>query len=402
MKHFWRKPGKTLIYVLSLFMVTGLLGIPVYAQGTEGENNTEGENTQETNTLTASPENGHITVNLPKDAPEDLVGNENLITDFYLVAKSVKESQYDSYTYTPEESFKNSKYDVSTYEGLSQMDQEKWEDYAQEAAKIVRNNTVTAVKEGAVIGVKEPQDLTPGIYLVLAHDKNAATKAEYFDETTVDDGNDTDTTAPKKMVVTTFNTEANKYYFRPILISIPYKETETEPATTDAGEWIYDVEVFLKPSFESRYGKLTINKQVQVLEDRLNDKKITPMTAVFRITGWSDKTKTNKVYSNVASITVPDGKPVTLDRLPVGAYVEVEEIYTGAGYKLVDSSPASVIIPSPDDKEAAEVSFTFTNTYNDELKKGYGVMNSFTKAEDSWTWKNDLNGGSSAAEGGTE
>ena len=204
------------------------------------------------------------------------------------------------------------------------------------------------------------------------------------------------------MVVTTFNTEANKYYFRPILISIPYKETETEPATTDAGEWIYDVEVFLKPSFESRYGKLTINKQVQVLEDRLNDKKITPMTAVFRITGWSDKTKTNKVYSNVASITVPDGKPVTLDRLPVGAYVEVEEIYTGAGYKLVDSSPASVIIPSPDDKEAAEVSFTFTNTYNDELKKGYGVMNSFTKAEDSWTWKNDLNGGSSAAEGGTE
>ena len=402
MKHFWRKPGKTLIYVLSLFMVTGLLGIPVYAQGTEGENNTEGENTQDTNTEAGDPANGHITVNLPKDAPEDLVGNENLITDFYLVATSVKESQYDSYTYTPEESFKNSKYDVSTYEGLSQMDQEKWEDYAQEAAKIVRNNTVTAVKEGAVIGVKEPQDLTPGIYLVLAHDKNAATKAEYFDETTVDDGSDTDTTAPKKMVVTTFNTEANKYYFRPILISIPYKETETEPATTDAGEWIYDVEVFLKPSFESRYGKLTINKQVQVLEDRLNDKKITPMTAVFRITGWSDKTKTNKVYSNVASITVPDGEPVTLDRLPVGAYVEVEEIYTGAGYKLVDSSPASVIIPSPDDKEAAEVSFTFTNTYNDELKKGYGVMNSFTKAEDSWTWKNDLNGGSSAAEGGTE
>ena len=402
MKHFWRKPEKTLIYVLSLFMVTGLLGIPVYAQGTEGENNTEGENTQDTNTEAGDPANGHITVNLPKDAPEDLVGNENLITDFYLVATSVKESQYDSYTYTPEESFKNSKYDVSTYEGLSQMDQEKWEDYAQEAAKIVRNNTVTAVKEGAVIGVKEPQDLTPGIYLVLAHDKNAATKAEYFDETTVDDGSDTDTTAPKKMVVTTFNTEANKYYFRPILISIPYKETETEPATTDAGEWIYDVEVFLKPSFESRYGKLTINKQVQVLEDRLNDKKITPMTAVFRITGWSDKTKTNKVYSNVASITVPDGKPVTLDRLPVGAYVEVEEIYTGAGYKLVDSSPASVIIPSPDDKEAAEVSFTFTNTYNDELKKGYGVMNSFTKAEDSWTWKNDLNGGSSAAEGGTE
>ena len=402
MKHFWRKPEKTLIYVLSLFMVTGLLGIPVYAQGTEGENNTEGENTQDTNTEAGDPANGHITVNLPKDAPEDLVGNENLITDFYLVATSVKESQYDSYTYTPEESFKNSKYDVSTYEGLSQMDQEKWEDYAQEAAKIVRNNTVTAVKEGAVIGVKEPQDLTPGIYLVLAHDKNAATKAEYFDETTVDDGSDTDTTAPKKMVVTTFNTEANQYYFRPILISIPYKETETEPATTDAGEWIYDVEVFLKPSFESRYGKLTINKQVQVLEDRLNDKKITPMTAVFKITGWSDKTKTNKVYSNVASITVPDGKPVTLDRLPVGAYVEVEEIYTGAGYKLVDSSPASVIIPSPDDKEAAEVSFTFTNTYNDELKKGYGVMNSFTKAEDSWTWKNDLNGGSSAAEGGTE
>lgn len=165
----------------------------------------------------------------------------------------------------------------------------------------------------------------------------------------------------------------------------------------------FDVTVFLKPSSETRFGKLTINKQVQILEDRLNDKKITPMTAAFRITGWKDDTKAEKIYSNVASITVPDGNPVTIDRLPVGAYVEVEEIYTGAGYKLVDRTPESVIIPSPEDEEAAEVSFTFTNTYRDELKKGYGVMNSFTKIADSgdktWEWKNDLSG---SAEGETE
>jgi len=415
MIHFWRKPGKTLIYTLTLFMTASLLYGPVYAEN-EGNNTTSehepaGETPQDTNNGSELPANGHITVKLPEtEPPADLVGNPDLITDFYLVAKSVKDPQYDTYTYQAEPSFSISGYDLSRYSGtepnteyLSTMDQEKWEAYAQEAATIVRNSDVSAAVSDAAIGVNQPQTspgLIPGIYLVLAHKKNAS-KADYFDEKTVDDGENTESvTAPVKKVVTTFYTETNKYCFSPILISIPYKDVETTPATTDDGAWIFDVTVFLKPSSETRFGKLTINKQVQILEDRLNDQKITPMTAVFRITGWSDNTKTEKVYSNVASITVPDGEPVTLDRLPIGAYVEVEEIYTGAGYRLVNGSPESVIIASPD--QEAQVEFTFTNTYTNELKKGYGVMNSFTKAENTWTWKNDLNGGSSAAEGGTE
>ena len=414
MKHFWRKPGKTLITVTALFMAVGLFGSPVYAQ-TNVVNNPDGGSNQGTDTQAGDSESGNIMAKLQDDAPDDLKEHkDDLVVDVYKIADANKDPHYDTYTYTVRNGFNIPGYDLSKHSGtepnteyLSTMNREKWESFTQEVTKLVRDHDDIRSDESGSID-QWVTDVNPGLetglYLVLAHDKDVTSKKEYFEDQIIDEGNATEpVTAPKKMTVTTFNTETNKYYFRPVLVSVPSTniDTTTDMNTAD-GTWVFDVNVYLKPSFESRFGKLTINKQVQVLEDRLNDQKITPMTAVFRITGWSDDKKTNKVYSNVASITVPDGKPVTLDRLPVGAYVEVEEIYTGAGYKLVDSSPASVIIPSPDDKEAAEVSFTFTNTYNDELKKGYGVMNSFTKTENSWAWKNDLNGSSSAAEGGTE
>ena len=394
MIHFWNKPARTLIPLLALFMTAGLLGSPVYAEGTEVENNPSGSQpvTTETDTVDALPANGHITPKLPLEPPADLEKNKgDLTVDVYKISEAVKDPNYSIYTYPAAEGYAVAGYDLGQYRGtepkteyLNTMDRDKWEAFTQEIAKIVRDSTSAEATYSGDVDAVIPTSgtgLKPGLYLVLAHGKDAE-KSEYFEEMDVEDASETE---PAKILTTTFTTPGNKYYFRPVVVAVPSTNTDTsQKMSTDSGDWVFDLDVYLKPEVESLFGKLTINKEVTLLEDRLNDKKITPMTAAFRITGWSDETKTNKVYSNVAS------------------YVEVEEIYTGAGYKLVDSSPASVIIPSPDDKEAAEVSFTFTNTYNDELKKGYGVMNSFTKTEDSWTWKNDLNGGSSAAEGGTE
>ena len=48
-----------------------------------------------------------------------------------------------------------------------------------------------------------------------------------------------------------------------------------------------------------------------------------------------------------------------------------------------------------DNEEGGEpeaVSFTFKNTYDEELKKGYGVQNSFNNEEGEWKWTNDIAG----------
>lgn len=413
MIHFRNKPARTLIPLLALFMTAGLLGSPVYAEGTEVENNPSGAQPAptETDTVEALPANGHITPKLPLEPPADLEKNKgDLTVDVYMISEAVKDPNNRIYTYPAADGYAVAGYDLSRYKGteadtvyLNTMNREKWEAFTQEIAKIVRDSTTAEATYSGDVDAVIPTSgtgLKPGLYLVLAHGKDVE-KSEYFEEMDVEDASETE---PAKILTTTFTTPGNKYYFRPVVVAVPSTNTDTsQEMSTDSGDWVFDLDVYLKPEVKSQFGKLTINKEVTILEDRLNDKKITPMTAAFRITGWKDDTKAEKIYSNVASITVPDGNPVTIDRLPVGAYVEVEEIYTGAGYKLVDRTPESVIIPSPEDEEAAEVSFTFTNTYRDELKKGYGVMNSFTKIADSgdktWEWKNDLSG---SAEGETE
>ena len=172
--------------------------------------------------------------------------------------------------------------------------------------------------------------------------------------------------------------------------------------TTDKVPWEFDLNVYLKPEENPLYGNLKLIKQVQLLEDRLNDQQVTPMTAVFKVTGYNDDDEI--VYQNVASVTVPSEKQyVILKHIPVGTRIVVEEIYSGSGYKYVSGpDPEEVIIVKALDddpeKDTNIVSVTFVDTYDNELKKGYGVQNSFDKVNGEWQWTNDLHG----SQGGDE
>ena len=467
MKHFWRKPGKTLIYVLSLFMTIGLLGIPVYAQGTENvenptgnqpvTNTTDNEGTNdstndqnqgtdttggngsqtETNTNGSEGTGGSITVKLPANPPAGLSDNtDNLQIDVYQIATGQKDPNYSSYNFTFTDAFKVDGFDLN---GIDLENVDEWKTLANQLAEKVKEGTGSPVQ----VTLNQKLSVQYGIYLILAHDKRITDKNEYFavmsedagavtgtagtsEDTSETSGTESDTeqetTQNTETLCTILKTNANVYYFKPVLVAVPSTRadanlTPDEPMKTWEGTWQNDINVYLKPEGFPLYGSLVINKVVQELNDRsIGNNPITPVTAVFRITGWksSEKKADEKVYSNVASITIPTGSPVTVDHIPVGTYVEVTEEYTGAGYTRVfaegEKEILTAVIPGPDESPA-EATFTFKDTYDDELKKGYGIMNTFTKTEPAnWSWKNDAGQGSAStapassetAEGGTQ
>ena len=73
---------------------------------------------------------------------------------------------------------------------------------------------------------------------------------------------------------------------------------------------------------------------------------------------------------------------VTLEDLPAGSTVKVEEVYSGAGYELESGpTPESVIIIA-DGEAGSPVQVEFTNTVDGSTNGGYGIVNNFRQGED--------------------
>lgn len=212
--------------------------------------------------------------------------------------------------------------------------------------------------------------------------------------------------------------------------------------TSDLGSWAYDLNVYLKPVRVDRYGSLEISKKLQVYESEEDvllpeeggsgpadgsigqDEKT---TFVFKAT-WTDPDSKEQV-SKVDSLTFPiikNGEKVYdwqlyMDGIPVGTEVTVEEIYSGASYEIVGSKTQTVRIgkgteniqngiavldqndavikivsqgTDDSDGKRTEVgaSVAFTNTYNRNQRKGYGINNEFAyddSGRPGWIWIKD-------------
>ena len=164
----------------------------------------------------------------------------------------------------------------------------------------------------------------------------------------------------------------------------------TGPNTANPGEWIYDMEVELKPQREARYGKLVIEKSLAQYE--LSE----PATFVFSVVGV---TGGKTVYDNVVSLTFTSAGTMTaeLDRIPVDTEVTVTEVYSGASYKLTsDGTQKGVITLEP-------LTVAFNNTYEWTWNRGHGILNqfSFDESKGTWSWEQD-SGGPGAEETGGE
>ena len=172
------------------------------------------------------------------------------------------------------------------------------------------------------------------------------------------------------------------YNFTPYLVSVPDNDFNPDaPAGPDnTDDWVYEVETILKWSPEVRYGDLEIIKH----RDSTNGVPLKAAAFVFEVSvdplkGEDQQHMVSVIFENNPNETTGF---VTLEDLPAGSTVKVEEVYSGAGYELESGpTPESVIIIA-DGEAGSPVQVEFTNTVDGSTNGGYGIVNNFRQGED--------------------
>lgn len=306
----------------------------------------------------------------PGDIPD--LENAEVVIDLYKVADAVEEEGYDTYGYSATAAFSLLAEDLTDTASLTT---ERYQMLADQAAKLVLDSGMSIQK--TVDGAATDQAMTGldcGLYLVIARGANIP---RYVVDT--EDG---------KLATIAYSGEYT-YTFLPELISFPGtasvltgevgEEGNRQEINTGDGEWVYDITATLKPSQSERFGSLEIVKNL--LSYEISD----PASFVFQVEAYEDETKEYPVYSNVVSISFTSAgqKRVLLeDVIPVGSYVEITEVYSGAVYHLVTEEMQTAVI------EAEEIaSVKFTNDYEEINRGGGAVTNHFEyESETGWGW----------------
>ena len=94
------------------------------------------------------------------------------------------------------------------------------------------------------------------------------------------------------------------------------------------------------------------------------------------------------VYADVVSInfTAAGTKSIDITNLPVGADVEIREVYAGNEYTQT-SGPAVAIGKVPEPGEELEFAVKFENSYNNRITSSGGVINHFEdNGNGGWNW----------------
>ncbi len=299
-----------------------------------------------------------LTVHPGNEALAGDLEKAGVVIDLYQVAGAEPVAGHDTYTYSFADAYKS----LEGIYGENPTDAD-WTAMAQGAAKAAKDGGVPAVT-GAAVG-QPMEGLKCGLYLVIAR---GSSLEEYWTSVTAEDGTEE--------VATIAASPAYTYTYMPTLVSLPSKEAEDGVINTAGpGEWLYQMDVTLKPSQALRHGSLEIVKTLQAYETK------DPATFVFDVEAVLDG---NVVYSNVVSITFTEAgqKKTILEGIPVGAEVTVEEVYSGASYTLVSEGTQTATIVA---NEVASVAFT--NDYDETNRGGGSVTNHFANSEEEgWGW----------------
>lgn len=449
--------------------------------------------------MTIFPEN-------PEKPEKDKFGKDlegvDIQVDIYKVADAEEIPGYDSYTYKYDDKYTELA-KLLTKLGDKKLEASDWQELAQAAAKDVLGDgkDVTPAagipeKQSVSITAKK-EEMSTGLYLLIARGSDMEKPEEYRVRMKAK----TQSLPIDGDIATIANSNQYTYIFAPQLISLPMRDAKVlgdnpesangplpglndDYMTSDFGDWVYDLEVYLKPVRINRYGALEISKKLQTYEseedvllpgeggDEPADGSVgqdEKTTFVFKAT-WDNPDygkvpNAPKEISKVDSLTFPiikDGKKVYdwqlyMDGIPTGTEVTVEEIYSGASYEIVGSKTQKVTIGKGTEKikngialldnesgvvikiisgetdvsgevggngdekrPAVEVgaSAAFTNDYNKNQRKGYGINNEFTYGDTvynnapGWIWideegdKSELpvptpSGGNTETPGGT-
>ena len=288
------------------------------------------------------------------DVTDVVAENKGLVVDLYQIASFTQNG--DSFVFTPGEEFKslfNNKTD------FMKMDSDQLDEFANSCSKIVFNGSFTPDK--AKIG--QNTLLSDKLYLAIVRNDNTD-KENYLK---IEDDK----------YSSVFSTKKNSYYFKPLLVF------------TQGADLQVDLNKYTKQN-----GELVIEKVLKTYAGK-------PVTFVFEV----DLIKDNQeVQFDVVSLTFNSYgvKQTIVKNIPVGSKVKIKEIYAGSSYKVSgDSSIIEKDIQCSADKKGEsgyiETKATFENDFNDDSKKGYGVLNTFNsvKSADKIIWEfrdNDLGG----------
>ena len=297
------------------------------------------------------------------------------VADISVSAKFTAESIFASAVLTDGSTFGNavSEVDSSTNAAL-------WEDMALAVSKKVTDDTVKANSQTATGETKEIvfgklddqgnviEGLATGLYLVMVDE-----------------------------VVTPYYT----YKFTPYLVSLPDNNYDPKDSATN-DDWIYNVEMGLKPGREERTGSLQIKKE-------LSEMSLLPENAnamfVFHVKVEPLSSSSTKPYDDYAAITFDAAgtKTVEVTGIPAGASVTVTEEYSGGGYELapdVSSSVTQIVkADGTEDDPVEPVTFSFTNVPDDSLIGGNGVINNIAPdGNGGWDWTQITESGSTTGE----
>ena len=323
-----------------------------------------------------------LTISTPAHLMENLeywkdMNTAGMVVDLYKVADAEKVAGYDAYSLKPEEGYGSLK--ISEYSDLQEMDAAAWDDMAQQAARIAldkdnpteSNWSCSVTDKGASF-----TDLDPGLYLAVTRGGDlqfpAYTKEVDWE---IKEGE------TEKRFATIANSGKYEYSFLPQLIALPAKAANADGgiSTANRGPWLYSINTFLKSGRTDRYGSLRIIKTLSEYETEAGIAKPEPATFVFEVVATLEGEQVFHTFESI-SFTAGGENSVTIDHIPATADVTVTEVYSGSGYEISGSDIQNGITITADDVAEAP----FTNVYNENRKKGYGIKNQFDFNGDSW------------------
>lgn len=320
----------------------------------------------------------------------------NVVVDIYRIAEATKDKMYDTYNWAPVQSLKDAGLTLPEYNNS-----DEWRAKTQEVSdKILGEAPGEKTQwapscpyevekyEGVPLG-ETVSGLKPGIYFIVARGSNVA---EYASTNKLADSSDEgEPGSPNYMTntVTLAKSSRRTYQFATELVMVPTKEpVEGVINSANPGDWIFDVEVHLKPAVLGVGGQLQITKVLKTYEYRKKTTGENPRdimddaTFVFEVTAYESNAEGAPViYHEFVSMIFDDAaeKKVIIDDIPVGAYVVVKEVYSGKNYEATVDEKVTDIEPD------VPANVTFENDYNDKPGGGGSVTNHFTFDASKWT-----------------
>ncbi|MCI8894519.1 MAG: hypothetical protein HFI41_07650 [Lachnospiraceae bacterium] len=276
--------------------------------------------------------------------------------DLYKVADAVDVGGYETYKFEVKAPYQSLKEDLANTKDL---DNDKWQKLAQQAAQLTLKTDGTQVNAQVDTAAKDVpageaiSGLKSGLYLVIAKGEGVT---NYVDAT------------PERFMTKAYS-KKYCYTYLPELVALPsttdFMSGDRKPVMTSDGTWKYNLTATLKPEQSKRFAPLDLVKVLTGYE------KNTPATFVFEVKVYESKAAkeagSEPIDTNVYAIDFDAAgeKQIHIaDRIPIGAYVVVTELYSGSFYEPQGSTTQEFEMT----EEGGRV--TFVNDYSENPPPG--------------------------------